>query len=183
MKAPSTGISGYAVTCLWIFWGAGCALIHRESANPSWMGYIHETIPITVQRGKPVIFQTRVRRDSNAVAIRCSPSVWRELTNRGLSQGGTEDLKSGEWYHTIGVQLIAQTKEDAELLWIRPGWLLDHPARPAGMAALVPDAQFLFVITGSRRGKATVEIVFPNGPEEPTPAELVVLKVPADMGL
>jgi len=152
----------------------GCALF-PGAYHPGWKRYVSQQIPITVQKNKPVVFEMRVRNDSNGVGIQCAPEVWRAITNGGADQ--------------ITIKLVSSSKPGTEIYWVRPGWLTRRPnsegggLAPAGMAFLIPNAQFLCGIAANHRGTASVRIEFPDGPDEPAPAEIIVMKNPSDLGL
>ena len=147
------------LVCACLCLGSGCVLLFHRSL-------IWQAIPITVQQGKPVIVKIQVRNDSNEVYIRCAPALWNDLTN---SVGKTT------------VQLKASTKPGTKISYIYP-FKRDVDGRPWSMAALIPDTQYLCVITGKHRAIATLEIDFPSGPPNPTPAEIIVTWEPYDMG-
>ena len=122
-----------------------------------------------VQQGKPVNVEIRVRTEGNTLSIRCSPEVWHALVNST---------------NTTTIQI--ETSKGAAVYSVKPGWLVRRPAseggelRPAGTAFLIPNAQYLCWIYAKHRGKATVRNVFPNGPKEPAPAEIIVEKALPD---
>ena len=142
------------------------------TTQPEWKHTVKEQIPITVQRNKPVQFRVHVRSKANPLGIRCAPETWQSLTN-----GGTDK---------IIIQLVSSSTADAKIYWVRPGWLLPKPQSEKGEFvpaefALIPDTQFLCGIYGKQRGTATVQITFPGGPDEPTPAEIIVRKGPDEL--
>ena len=113
------------------------------------------------------------RNGSNGLGIQCAPETWQTLTN-----GGTDK---------ITIQLVSSSKPDTKIYWVRPGWLLPRQSegggyvRGGGFANLIPDTWFLCGITGKHRGTGTVEITFPGGPDEPSAAEIIVMKRPDDL--
>jgi hypothetical protein len=132
-----------------------------------WKRFVKEQIPITVQKDKPVQFQIRVQNESNSLGLQCAPEIWQTLTNGGVDQ--------------ITIQLMSSSKADTKIYFVRPGWLLSRPQSegggliPAGFA-LFPNTQYLCGINAKHRGTATVQIAFPGGPDEPTPAAITVKK-------
>jgi hypothetical protein len=147
---------------LFIGVASGCS-----TPQPQWKRIFKEQIPITVQKDKPVQFQIRVQNESNSLGLQCAPETWQTLTNGGVDQ--------------ITIQLMSSSKADTKIYFVRPGWLLSRPQSEGGGLlsagfALFPNTQFLCGITGKRKGTATVQITFPDGPDEPTPAAIIVKK-------
>jgi hypothetical protein len=114
---------------------------------------LEERIPIAVQKDKPTLFEVRMRGKSRRLGIQCAPELWQTLTNGGVDQ--------------IMIQLVSSPKMDTKLHWVRPGW--------RGMTEFT-NTLFLCNIYGKRRGTATVQITFPDGPDEPSPAAIIVSK-------
>lgn len=150
---------------------AGC--MHQDWTTHPWKYLVWQRIPVMVQQGNPVDVEIRVRADANTLSIRCSPEVWHALVNST---------------NTTTIQIEDSTSKGATVDWVKPGWLMRRPAseggglRPAGVTYLIPDAQYLCQIYAKHRGKANVRIVFPNGPKEPSPAEIIVEKNPPEWG-
>lgn len=149
-----------AIFCLGV--AGGC-----RTPQPAWKRYVREQVPILVQKDKPVQFQVHVRNGSNSLGIQCTPEIWRSLTNGGADK--------------IIIQLVSSSKAGMEIYWVRPGWLLPRPESLGGGLipaefALFPNTQFLSGISGKHRGMATVQIMFPSGPDAPAPAEIIVQK-------
>lgn len=157
----------FMLTSLCVSVGGGCG-----TPQPEWKRFVQEQIPITVQKDKPTLFQVRVRDGSNHLGIRCAPEIWLSLTNGGVDQ--------------ITIQLVSSSKKGTKIYGARPGWPLPKlqseggSLAPAGFA-LVPNNHYLCGINGKHRGTATVQITFPGGPDEPTPAQIVVSKLPDDL--
>jgi hypothetical protein len=166
MRTHLSFIKISTVVCVCVCIGIGCVSFHRS--------FVRQTIPITVQEGKPVVVKLQVRNDSNEVGIRCSPALWHDLTNSATK---------------TKVHLKASTKPGTEISDIYPGMLTRRPdyegggLGPWGMAAKIPDVQYLFVLAGKHPATATIEIDFPTGPREPMPAEIIVMWEPWDMGI
>lgn len=125
--------------------------------------FVSQKIPIEIQSGKAVTIEIHALSGNgpNDVGIRCSPEVWNALTNSTK---------------TITVRLISSDKKSARIYGVHPG------GTAAGFLYLIPDVHYLFEIDGEYHAKASVEITFPNAPTEPTRAEIIVCKTPADTG-
>ena len=123
----------------------------------AWERRLLERIPITVQKDKPTLFQVRVRAKTNELRLQCAPELWQTLTNGGVDQ--------------ITIQLVSSSKTGAKLYAM-------HPGSPLGRFTNSPDIQFLCQILGERKGTATVQITFPDGPDGPSPAAIIVTKYP-----
>ena len=123
--------------------------------------FVREKIPIEIQKGKVVAFdiQTLSGAGVNDVGVRCSPDVWKVLTN---------DIRH------ITVRLKSSDKKSTVIGGINP--------EGGGTAFLgyLPDVHYLFYISGERQAKAAVEIDFPNAPTKIVRAEIIVCKTPAD---
>ena len=147
---------------------AGCG-----APQPAWKRFVQEQIPITVQKDKPARFQVRVGNRSNRLGIQCAPELWQALTNGGVDQ--------------ITIQLVSSSRMDTKIYCVRPGWALPRPQSaggglaPAGFALFPQHTQFLCGIAGKHNGTATIQITFPGGPDEPSPAEIIVSKHPDDL--
>jgi hypothetical protein len=126
--------------------------------------FVRQRIPVEVQRGKPITIEIHSLSGNgvNDVGIRCAPEVWNALTN-GIG--------------SIGVHLKSSNKPGTKIGGVDPG--------SGGTAFLgyVPNAHYLFYISGKYRAKASVEITFPNAPAEAARAEIIICKTPSDTGL
>jgi hypothetical protein len=137
-----------------------------SSCGPKQKGnqYVRQRIPIQIQRGKPVTVEILSLSGNgvNDVGIQCSPQVWNVLTN------GTK---------AIEVRLKSSDKLNTQISGVDP--------TSSGTAFLgyISNVHYLFYISGEHRAKASVEITFPNAPEGPTHAEIIICKTPADTGL
>jgi len=137
---------------LFIGVASGCG-----TPRPAWERRLLERIPITVQKDKPTLFQVRVRAKTNELRLQCAPELWQTLTNGGVDQ--------------TTIQLVSSSKTGAKLYAM-------HPGSPLGRFTNSPDIQFLCQILGERKGTATVQITFPDGPDGPSPAAIIVTKYP-----
>lgn len=126
--------------------------------------FVRQKIPVEIQSGKPLTIEILSLSGNgvNDVGIRCSPEVWSALTN------GTK---------TIDVQLKSSNKPNTIIGGVNLG--------SSGTAFLgyIPNVHYLFSIIGEHRAKVTLEITFPNAPEETTGAEIMVGKTPIDTKL
>lgn len=118
---------------------------------------VREKIPIEIQGGRPVTVTLHTRSPGGvaAVAIRCSPEVWKSLT------GGNDDFKiqlvSSRWSH------VTIRKEKG-----------DHWA--------TQDYYVLFCLLDNYRPfeKVKVQIVFPNAPPGIIHADIDAFRMPTD---
>jgi hypothetical protein len=118
---------------------------------------VREKIPIKIQGDKPltVTLHTRSPGGVAAVAIHCSPEIWKSLT------GGNGDFK---------VQLVSSRWNRATIRSERG----DHWA--------TDDYYVLFCLLNNYQAftKIKVQITFPNAPPGITPAEIVAFRMPTD---
>jgi hypothetical protein len=125
--------------------------------------FVRQSIPVQIQNGRTLTFEIKSLsgNGSNDVGIRCSPEVWKMLTN------STKE---------ISVRLKASSKPDTRFDWVKPdqgGAFFGH----------LTNVHYIFMIGGRHRCKATMEITFPNGPEKATRAEIIIGQTPADTAL
>ena len=122
--------------------------------------FVRQKIPVEIQTGRTVTVEIKSLsgNGNNDIAILCSPELWNSLTN------GTKN---------ITVRLKNSSSSDTSIEAVDPG----HGGIFLGY---LTNVYYLFKIGGPRHAKATVEITFPNGPDKPTPAEIIVGKTVID---
>jgi hypothetical protein len=125
--------------------------------------FVREKIPVEIRRAKPITVEIRSLSGNgmNDVGIRCPPEVWSVLTN------GTKG---------IAVRLTSSNRADTEI-----GGIDLHGG--GTFFGKLANVHYLFYIGGRYHAHAVVEITFSNAPPEPTPAEILIGKTPADTGL
>jgi hypothetical protein len=122
--------------------------------------FVRQKIPVEIQNGKTVRVEIHSLsgNGNNDVGIRCSPELWNFITN------STKEL---------AVQLKDSSKPDTSIDAVNLGGGGDF-------LGYLTNVHYLFRIGGPRHAQATVEITFPNGPDKPTPAEIIVGKTVID---
>ena len=124
--------------------------------------YMREKIPIQIQAGKTVtVSLTLSGNGPNDVGIRCTPELWGALFN---------DKKPME------VRVRSSDYQGTRIYGVNPG------GTPAGLLYVIPHVYYLFEITGDINSNATLDIIFPNAPQNAANAEIIVSKTPADCG-
>jgi hypothetical protein len=117
---------------------------------------VREKIPIEIQGGKPLIVTLHTHSPGGvaAVAIRCSPEVWKSLTGGG--DDFTVQLVSSRWSATI--------------------------RRERGDHWATQDYYVLFSLLENYQPftKIKVRITFPNAPPQVTRVDLNVFRMPTD---
>jgi hypothetical protein len=141
-----------------------CILLSCASGPRSGPFFVRQRIPVEIARGKAITFDVNSLSGNgpNDVGIRCSPEIWNVLTNGTIA---------------TSVQLKSSNKSGVQIYGV------DAAGTPAGFLYRIPDVHYLFEIVGPRRAKASIEITFPNAPAQPTRAEIIVCKTPADTAL
>jgi hypothetical protein len=132
--------------------------------QPPDVQYVRQRIPVQVQKGKTLTIDIHSLSGNgvNDIGIRCSTELWNVLTN-GTSR--------------IMVRLKTSDKPDTEIAGVDPS------SGGTAFFGYITNLHYLFYIQGRYRSKATVEVVFPSGPEKSVGAEIIVGKTPADTGL
>jgi hypothetical protein len=147
-----------------ILLGVACFLFSSCKPQSPEGQFVRQEIPIQIQSGKPVSVEINSLSGNgvNDVGIRCPPEVWKVLTN------GTR---------AITVRLKSSNKANTEIGGVDP--------RTGGTSFLgyISNVHYLFYISGERDAEASVEIAFPNTPQEATRAVIIICKTPADTGL
>jgi hypothetical protein len=113
---------------------------------------INERIPIQVRKIVTVEMRELSGAGGHPVGIHCSPYVWNALTNSQQS---------------IIVQLKSADATYTEVLGVDPNFRRTT-------CDDIPDVHYFFSIVG--KGKAVVEITFPNVPAEDSRADIIVCK-------
>jgi hypothetical protein len=132
----------------------------HHPAQPAGEEYIHQKIPIEIERGKAITVEIRLSGSAaNDVGIRCSPETWQTLTNsaNGIAVALKSSTKTGTQIYGADVKFGG-------------GYFLGY----------VTNVHYLFEISGKRHAKASVEITFPTAPPGVTHAEIIVGKTPED---
>jgi hypothetical protein len=132
--------------------------------QPPDVQFVLQKIPVEIQRGKPLTIEIHSLSGNgvNCVGIRCSPEVWSMLTNSPQS---------------IEVRLKSSNEPRTQIGGVDPS------SHATGFLEYLTNVHYLFYVQGEHRAKASVEIIFPNAPEETTSAEIIVGKTPIDTKL
>lgn len=122
--------------------------------------FIRQKIPVQIQNGRTLTIEITSLSGNgwNDIGIRCSPTFWNVLTNSTTN---------------ITARVTNSSKPDTSIGEVTP----DHGG---AFFYCLTNVHYLFGVGGRRHSKATVEITFPNGPANPTPAEIIVGYTPAD---
>jgi hypothetical protein len=122
--------------------------------------FVREVIPVVIEKDQPVVVEIRsLSVGLNNVGIRCPIEVWTTLTNS--AKGITVHLKSSS---------VPDTQIGG----------IDTASGGTSFIGYIPNAHYLFYISGEPGANATVEITFPNAPRSATGAEIIVCKTPAE---
>jgi hypothetical protein len=153
MKIPIELTAALAMMCL----ASSCG---RQSPEGQ---FVRQKIPVEIRHGVPVRIEISALSGNgvNEVGIRCAPQVWNVLNS------GTK---------AIEVQLKASDKPNTTIGGIDPA------SSGTAFFGYLPNAHYLFYITGEFHAKASVEISFLNAPLGTTRAEIIICNTPADTG-
>ena len=120
--------------------------------NSGTEAWIDQLVPIKVENGKVITIELQNVSRDHSVGIRCSPQMWNAL------------IKDPQ---NITVRLNSPDEHKGKIAEF-------EPARLGTECDSVPGARYLFTITGT--GRAVVEVVFKNMPEQVWPVEIILCK-------